>query len=194
LFIKVLTVAVAQSRRKPDNKQPDSTMAEKIEFSASATSDSDSGRFNKENAKAQATPVVSEKSDTFESPSDPDRDYGDNPFSDPDVADYYVALYEKSQYECRHVFDPTLEWSKEEERKLVRKLDWHVCLWACIMFFALQVDRGNLSQAVSDNLLEQLNLTTNGEQFFLSSTISDWISSSSSFYLLSYCFSIYSRC
>jgi hypothetical protein len=163
-------------------------MAEKIEFSASATSDSDSGKFNKENPKAQATPVVSEKSDTFEAPSDRDRDYGDNPFSDPDVADYYATLYEKSQYECRHVFDPTLEWSKEEERKLVRKLDWHVCLWACIMFFALQVDRGNLSQAVSDNLLEQLHLTTNGEPFFLRSTIPDRISSSSSFHLVRYCF------
>jgi hypothetical protein len=29
------------------------------------------------------------------------------------------------------------------------------------MFFALQVDRGNLSQAVSDNMLDQLHLSTN---------------------------------
>jgi len=31
------------------------------------------------------------------------------------------------------------------------------------MFFALQVDRGNLSQAVSDNMLDQLHLSTNRE-------------------------------
>lgn len=29
------------------------------------------------------------------------------------------------------------------------------------MFFGLQVDRGNLVQAVADNLLNDLNLTTN---------------------------------
>lgn len=55
---------------------------------------------------------------------------GDNPFADPEVAARYALLYEKAQYECRHVFDPTMTWTPEEEKALVRKLDWHVCLWA----------------------------------------------------------------
>jgi hypothetical protein len=45
-------------------------------------------------------------------------------FSDPEVAKYYVDLYEKAHYESRHVFDPTLTWTKEEERVVIRKLDW----------------------------------------------------------------------
>jgi hypothetical protein len=53
-----------------------------------------------------------------------------NPFLDPDVATHWTTVYEKSQYECRHVFDPAFTWSADEERKLVRRLDWHVCLWA----------------------------------------------------------------
>jgi hypothetical protein len=85
-----------------------------------------------------------------------------NPFLDPDVAAHWIAVYEKSQYECRSQFDPLFTWSEEEEKKIVRRLDWRVCLWACIMFFGLQVDRGNLVQAVSDNLLNDLHLNTNG--------------------------------
>jgi hypothetical protein len=53
-----------------------------------------------------------------------DASLATNIFADPEVKAYYVALYEKSKYECRHVFDADLTWTKEEEKALVRKLDW----------------------------------------------------------------------
>lgn len=84
-----------------------------------------------------------------------------NPFSDPKVAEFYREVYESCQYECRGAFDPELEWTPAEERRIVRKLDWRVCFFACFAFFALQVDRGNLAQGVADNLLNDLGLTTN---------------------------------
>ncbi|KAL4937219.1 hypothetical protein BDV06DRAFT_232721 [Aspergillus oleicola] len=84
-----------------------------------------------------------------------------NPFADPEVAQRYRLLYEQAQYECRHIFEPDLTWSRGEERRIIRKIDWHVCLWACIMFLGLQVDRSNLVQAVSDNMLDDLGLSTN---------------------------------
>lgn len=64
------------------------------------------------------------------SDSDTTRSHDDNPFADPAVAERYAIIYEKAQYECLHVFDPSLTWTPEEEKALVRKLDWHVCLWA----------------------------------------------------------------
>jgi len=54
----------------------------------------------------------------------------DNPFSDPEVAKRYREIYERARYECRRCFDPKLTWTVEEERQLVRRLDWHICLWA----------------------------------------------------------------
>ncbi|GEQ72882.1 hypothetical protein JCM33374_g6570 [Metschnikowia sp. JCM 33374] len=84
-----------------------------------------------------------------------------NPFKDPVVADHYRKLYEKSKYECAIAFDPEFEWTQEEEKALIRKLDYRVALTSCILFFGLQVDRGNLAQAVADNLLKDLHLTTN---------------------------------
>ena len=92
---------------------------------------------------------------------DSEETFYDNPFLDPKVAEYYRGLYEASKYECRAAFDPEFDWTPEEEKKLVRKLDYRVALTACIMFVSLQVDRGNLSQAVSDNFLTDLGLTTN---------------------------------
>lgn len=40
-------------------------------------------------------------------------------------------------------------------------MDWRICSWVCVMFFALQLDRGNISQALADNMLKDLGLTTN---------------------------------
>lgn len=54
----------------------------------------------------------------------------DNPFADDDTAEHWRQVYERCQYECKDVFDPKLTWSAEEERRLVRKLDGRVCLWA----------------------------------------------------------------
>ncbi|KAI9148438.1 transporter [Paramyrothecium foliicola] len=83
-----------------------------------------------------------------------------NPFVEEETIEYWRKVYDDAQYECRHVFDPSLTWTQGEERNVIWKLDMKVCLWACVMFFGLQVDRNNLQQAVSDNLLEDLGLDT----------------------------------
>lgn len=92
-----------------------------------------------------------------------DSSYQDssNVFKNPAVADYYSKIYEKSQYESRHLFDPEFTWSDKEEKRVVRKNDWYVTFWTFFMFTALDFDRSNILQAVSDDMLENLNLTTN---------------------------------
>ncbi|SCU96597.1 LADA_0H01750g1_1 [Lachancea dasiensis] len=84
-----------------------------------------------------------------------------NPFLDPQVEKHYREMYEHCEYECRGSFDPDLKWSRREEARLLRKIDWRVAIPACFMFAALQIDRGNVQQAVADNMLEDLNMSTN---------------------------------
>ncbi|KAF2760494.1 MFS general substrate transporter [Pseudovirgaria hyperparasitica] len=64
-------------------------------------------------------------------------------------------------YEGYHRYDPDFQWTEKEERKIVRKIDYRICSWVCLMFFALQLDRSNIQQALSDNMLPDLGLTTN---------------------------------
>ncbi|KAJ5930612.1 hypothetical protein N7466_006105 [Penicillium verhagenii] len=70
---------------------------------------------------------------------------------------YYKPI---ESYEGYHRWDPEFEWTEEEEKAVVRKIDWRVCTFACITFFALQLDRGNVVQATSDNLLSDLGMST----------------------------------
>lgn len=73
----------------------------------------------------------------------------------------HISLKPHPSYEGCHRWDPDAEWSPEEEAKVVRKADFYLLSWVCFMFFGLQLDRGNLSNAVTDNLLADLGMNTN---------------------------------
>lgn len=77
-------------------------------------------------------------------------------FSDPVVAERWRDIYKTANYENRHRFDPTFTWSAEEERRLVRKIDLRIMIWAWTMFCALDVHRRNINRAISDNMLPEL--------------------------------------
>lgn len=100
------------------------------------------------------TSVKSLSSDFSDEEDDP------NPFVDPTVAAFYRNLYRDSEYECRHIFDPEFKWSRAEEKNVVAKLDAKIAFFACVLFVGLQIDRGNLQQAIADDLLTDLGLTT----------------------------------
>ncbi|KZL84301.1 major facilitator superfamily transporter [Colletotrichum incanum] len=65
------------------------------------------------------------------------------------------------RYENLHRFDPTFRWTWGEELPLITKMDFRITLWACIAFFALDLPRGNLSQANSASFLQNLGMDTN---------------------------------
>jgi len=64
-------------------------------------------------------------------------------------------------YEGYGHWDPTLTWTVEEENRVIRKTDFWLLSVICLMFFGLQLDRGNLSNALTDNFLKNLSMTTN---------------------------------
>ena len=85
-------------------------------------------------------------------------------------------------YENVHRFDPLARWTWREEKvsipvitgslhqapyllfsiqSVIRKIDFRIMIWAFIMFFSLEMDRSNLSQANTDNFLSDLKLNTN---------------------------------
>ncbi|EPS44140.1 hypothetical protein H072_1823 [Dactylellina haptotyla CBS 200.50] len=79
-------------------------------------------------------------------------------YDDPATAKYFIP---HPQWENLHRFDPDARWTWSEELPLIARLDWKVMLWACVAFFGLDLGRGNLAQANTDNFLPDLGLTTN---------------------------------
>ncbi|KAH8179074.1 major facilitator superfamily protein [Sarocladium implicatum] len=72
----------------------------------------------------------------------------------------HSTLAPHETYEGNHRFDPELTWTAEEERKVLRKTDLKLMTWLCVMFFGLQLDRGNLSNTLADGILDDLGLNT----------------------------------
>ncbi|SMR53101.1 unnamed protein product [Zymoseptoria tritici ST99CH_1E4] len=97
-------------------------------------------------------------------------------FAKPEVAEYWRGVYEAAQYEGRHRFDPDVTWSAEEEKKLLRKIDWRIMTWCWLMFLALDLNRRNINRAISDDMLSELGMNTNdyntGQTIFLLSFLS----------------------
>ncbi|KAE8450784.1 hypothetical protein EG329_005697 [Mollisiaceae sp. DMI_Dod_QoI] len=79
-------------------------------------------------------------------------------FDDPETLEDYRP---GDDWENIHRFDPDERWTWGEEHRLIRKIDRRIMVFAAIMFMALELDRSNISQALTDNFLEDLGMTTN---------------------------------
>ncbi|TFK56233.1 MFS general substrate transporter [Heliocybe sulcata] len=92
-----------------------------------------------------------------------DRHDLDGIATQPSVFDDSVTLEvyrPPAAYENAHRFDPGARWTWREEWAVLRKIDLRIMLWTCVMYYSLDMDRHNISQANSDNFLEDLHLTT----------------------------------
>ncbi|KAM0705757.1 hypothetical protein Q7P35_007117 [Cladosporium inversicolor] len=72
-----------------------------------------------------------------------------------------IPLQPHDSYEGAHRWDPEATWTAEEEARVVRKTDLRLLTWLCLMFFGLQLDRGNISNALTDKLLDDLGMDQN---------------------------------
>lgn len=79
-------------------------------------------------------------------------------FDDPVTSAYFAppATYENASH-----FDPSFRWTWGEEMAVVTKLDWRIALWSVFLFIIYDMNRSNLSQANSDNFLEDLGMDSN---------------------------------
>lgn len=44
-------------------------------------------------------------------------------------------------FEGLHRWDPDFEWESKEEQRVVRRINWRICTWVCLMFFGIHSSR-----------------------------------------------------
>ncbi|KAI9319497.1 major facilitator superfamily domain-containing protein [Dichotomocladium elegans] len=59
-------------------------------------------------------------------------------------------------------YDSTLEWTEEEEKQVIRIIDMRLMPFMLLMSFVLNMDRTNISNAISDNMAADLGFTNDG--------------------------------
>lgn len=52
-----------------------------------------------------------------------------------------------------NVYRPEVDTSGIDERKLMRRIDWHVVPWLAVLYFLNFLDRGNIGNAKVDYIL-----------------------------------------
>lgn len=82
-------------------------------------------------------------------------------FQDEKVAEHWRKVYDSTKYENRHRFDPAFEWTAEEEKALLRKVDLKVLIWSWVMFMSLDLIRKNINRVLPDNFLVDLRMNQN---------------------------------
>ncbi|CAH0023578.1 unnamed protein product [Clonostachys rhizophaga] len=60
-----------------------------------------------------------------------------------------------------HTSDTEHDWTDEEEKVLVRRVDFYVMPLLILGFLALQLDRGNIGNALTDDFLRDVDITQN---------------------------------
>ncbi|KAI1091747.1 MFS general substrate transporter [Rostrohypoxylon terebratum] len=87
-------------------------------------------------------------------------------YDNPDIAPQYKP---REDWENLHRFDPRARWTWVEENKVVWKVDRRIMAWTAIMFTAMELDRANLAQSLTDNFFEDMHMTT--DDYNLGNTI-----------------------
>ncbi|KAG0674411.1 hypothetical protein C6P40_000403 [Pichia californica] len=80
-------------------------------------------------------------------------------FEDPN---YEIAkkYFPTKKYENYKAFDPYFRWTYKEDRNVTWKTDLRIFSMVCLLFFALNLDRGNLGSAVAGGFLTDLKIST----------------------------------